>query len=87
MTMAKQFNYGQWTVTLKRKNAGLSWVDHTPTEDYISIDVVGNWRATQGMLYDKYRENCAYDEPELLPKGLKQRIYKVAKKMLEKEVA
>lgn len=85
--MKRHFKYGQWEVSLERKNAGLSWVDHTPTEDYISIDVVGNWRATQGMLYDKHRSNCAYDEPELLPKGLKQRIYKVAKAMLEKEVA
>lgn len=85
--MQRQFKYGQWEVTLKRGNAGLSWVDRTPLEDHISINVVGNWRATQGMLYDKHRENCAYDEPELLPKGLKQRIYKVAKAMLEKEVA
>ena len=73
--MKKKFYYGQWTVILKRKNAGLSWVDGTPTEDYVSIDVVGNWRATQGMLYDKHRTNCAYDEPELLPNGLKKLIY------------
>ena len=85
--MIKEFNYGQWTVTMKRKNAGLSWVDSTPMEDYISIDVVGNWRATHGMLYDKNRECCAYDEPELLPRGLKQLIYKRAMQMLQKEVA
>lgn len=85
--MEREFNYGQWTVTLKRKNAGLSWVDGKPLEDHISIDVVGNWRVTQGILYDKHRNCCAYDEPELLPKGLKKRIYETAMKMLEKEVA
>ena len=52
-------------------------------EDYVSIDVTGNWRATQGILYDKHRTCCAYDEPELLPKGLKNLIYKRAMKMLE----
>ena len=80
--MKKEFTYGQWSVTLERKNAGLSWVDSKPTEDYVSIDVVGNWRATQGILYDKHRSCCAYDEPELLPRGLKELIYKRAMKIL-----
>ena len=81
--MKKKFKYGQWIVTIERRNAGLSWVDGKPTEDYISIDVTGNWRATQGILYDKHRSCCAYDEPELLPVGLKKRIYNVAMKMLK----
>lgn len=81
--MEKTFNYGQWFVTLKKGNAGTSWIDGSPLEDHVSIDVVGNWRATQGILYDRHRKNCAYDEPELLPKGLKKRIYEKAKKMLE----
>ena len=81
--MSTKFTYGQWTVTMERKNAGLSCIDGSPLKDYISIDVTGNWRATQGILYDKHRTCCAYDEPELLPKGLKNLIYKRAMKMLE----
>ena len=85
--MKGKFKYGQWVVTMERKNAGLSWVDGKPTEDYISIDVTGNWRATQGILYDKHRDCCAYDYPELLPNGLKKLIYQRAMQMLLKEAA
>ena len=84
--MKRKFKYGQWAVTMERKNAGLSWVDNEPLEDYVSIDVTGNWRATQGMLYDKNRNCCAYDEPEILPVGLKKLIYKRAMQMLLKEI-
>lgn len=80
--MERNFKYGQWNVSMERKNAGNSWVDGEPLEDHVSIDVVGNWRATQGMLYDKNRTCCAYDEPELLPAGLKKLIYKRAMNLL-----
>ena len=77
------FRYGQWFVIIEMRD-----YDHviigSPSSDtpYCAIDVIGNWVSTQGILYDYWRECCAYNEPRMLPDGLKKRIYNRAMKLL-----
>lgn len=78
-----EFKYGQWVVELQRKASGISWVTGEVKSDYVTIDVTGKWVATDGILYNNTRPCCVYDRPEILPKGLKDRIYKKAMKLLE----
>lgn len=77
------FNYGQWTVTIQLRD-----YEHvifgSPASDtpYCSIDCTGTWVSEQGILYDFWRDCCAYNNPEILPKGLKERIFKRAHKLI-----
>lgn len=78
-----ELKYGQWDVEFKIKNAGNSWVDGKPMNDYISFEIVGNWRCDSGIFYNIDKTSSfsnpqviGYNDPELLPRGLKERILK-----------
>ena len=64
--MNRQFNYGQWTVTLEL-------IEWDKENVYVRIDCTGNWRATQGSCWEgDYQPR--YNEPELLTRRLKDMI-------------
>lgn len=72
------FGYGQWSVLIMVKDFG------GDLDPCCSINCTGNWYSTQGMLYSITDTVCAYNEPEILPKGLKALINKRAHKLLGK---
>ena len=73
----REFKYGQWVVTIELKE------DFDKVNDYYcTVDCTGNWRATQGILYDYNRPCVAFNEPELLPTGLKSRIHHYCRKLI-----
>ena len=77
------FNYGQWTVTIwLRDYENVIFGSPASDEPYCAIDCTGTWRSTQGILYDKWRDCCAYDDPYILPTGLRKRVYKRAMKLI-----
>lgn len=73
-----EFKYGQWDVTIEVKE-GFDKIDPA----FCSVDCTGNWNSTQGIMYDYYRECVAYNEPEMLPVGLKKKIHARCRKLLK----
>ena len=71
-----EFKYGQWDVTIEVKEG-------FDDDKYCSLWLVGTWNSTQGIMCDYYRECVAYDYPEMLPAGLKKKIYHRCKKLLK----
>ena len=77
MIKSKQFNYGQWTVDLS-----LHVIDSPRfTDVYVTIYCVGTWTSVNGSMWEDW-ECAKYDSPELLSDKLKERIIKVARKMM-----
>ena len=79
----RQFKYGQWTVTIELRDyedyyngKGLA------TDVYCVIDCTGNWIATQGILYDYWRDCCAFDNPYCLSPKLRRIILEKARKLI-----
>ena len=72
--------YGQWDCMLKC----LFYDSANKREDLIiSITITGKWRGDNGIYY--YGRDCVgFDYPELLPKGLKDRLNRKAKAMLRR---
>ena len=70
-----EFKYGQWDVTIDVKEGF--------DDKYCSIWCVGSWLSTPGIMYDYYHKYAAYDYPEMLPAGLKKKIYHRCKKLLK----
>nr|DAF72350.1 MAG TPA: hypothetical protein [Caudoviricetes sp.] len=77
----KTFKYNQWEVTLSKKqfvSGGL----------FVTVDILGDWCRYSGIHYGSSPDTgalydyVAYDYPECISKGLKERIYKRCIKML-----
>lgn len=86
--MNNVLKYGQWNVEFSNLK------EHEfqgETSYYITCEVVGNWIADKGIYHEsnwmdiKFHNSpkrlMCYDSPELLPKGLKERINKKAEKL------
>lgn len=73
MKKTRQFNYGQWTITIELKEMYNQF--RHEDEFYCSIDCTGNWYATQGMYYKRYddRYEVAYND-NIVPPNLKHKI-------------
>ena len=72
------FGYGQWEVLIMVKDFD------GEDEPMCSINCTGTWYSTQGICYGVNEPICAYNEPEILPKGLKRLINKKAHNLLVK---
>ena len=82
ITIYRKFNYGQWLVEITIKDYSGYGLDSILAEPYCHVDCTGSWYSTSGIMYDYYRDCVAYDEPEILPKKLKEKIYNSCKSML-----
>lgn len=86
--MNNTLKYGQWDVEFSHLKESEFKGE---TSYYITCDVTGNWIADHGIYHESSwmdikfhnapRRLMCYDSPELLPKGLKERINKKAEKI------
>ena len=73
MKKTRQFNYGQWTITIELKEMYNQY--RHEDEFYCSIDCTGNWYSTQGIYYQNTKLNyvASYDD-NIVPHNLKHKI-------------
>ena len=69
----RKFKYNQWDVQLEGRRNG--------NFHFVKVSCDGGWFCVNGSLYAG--EDCVrYDYPDSVPQGLKDKINKVAHKML-----
>lgn len=80
----KYFKYNQWSISLEKRKT----VDG---DEYISIDILGNYNRYNGIYYGVNPDThmlydyVAYDFPECISKGLKDKILKCCIKMMSNQ--
>ena len=75
----RNFKYGQWDVTLEL----IDVYDDEDQDVFVRIDCTGNWRATQGSIWESDLQP-RYNEPELLTRKLKDIIKAKSVRMIHK---
>ena len=79
-----KLSYGQWECEFEIKNFGNSWVTGKPLNECVVVQICGNWCCDTAIYYNNGGQEIGYNNPELLPKGLKSRILKKCKSILRK---